>query len=120
MKQLFLRTVTNWLHVSDSLYASEQDWQAVLKLARRYGWQGDDSQMLGEIESCDSFALALALEDALPDVPRHDALSAKLESDEADVINLFEWFSGRPGRDVLESIIRLCRTGSVSITVAHQ
>ena len=76
----------------------------------------------------DTTALAAALEAALPDIPRFDALSEKT----ASLIDLpttlpfkllhpgvqvsnYEFFSG-PNRDALERFIALCRAGSVTVS----
>jgi hypothetical protein len=102
----------------ESLHLSEQDWLAVLELARRYGWKGA-TQDAGALGPWLSATLSLALRAALPDVPRHDALREKYHGDEEDLpgpVNIYEWFSGRHGRDILHRVIRMCDSGVVFIT----
>jgi hypothetical protein len=86
-------------------------------------WDGgyftnDDQRVTTE----DAAALADALERALPDVPRHEAMAhktvelpgglrvMKADADESPL----EWFSGE-GRDQLVEFIRYCRAGEFVI-----
>jgi hypothetical protein len=71
----------------------------------------------------DARALADALEQALPDVPDHDALEHKTFTHPAEPgvrllniqtpVNPFEWFSGK--KDLLRDFIDFCRQGSFEI-----
>ena len=115
MKQIGLTNIT------ESLTIGEDDWMAVQQLARNYGWEGDTLDR-GAIGPGNSHSLHEALTNALPDIPRHDALSHKVsgsypeECRFTDSVNLFEWFSGNHGRDIIKRVIRLCRSGSVFIS----
>jgi hypothetical protein len=76
----------------------------------------------------DSLALAEALETALPDIPRFDALSEKVAY-QLDLpstipfkvlnpgvqVSNYEFFSG-PNRQALERFITLCRAGPVTVS----
>lgn len=76
----------------------------------------------------DAFALADALETALPDIPRFDALSEKTLSTidlpaaipfkvlrPGSQVSNYEFFSG-PNRQALERFIALCRAGTVTVS----
>jgi hypothetical protein len=107
-------------------------WVGLLLLAVRYGWQPSEASVsqapealcelvLGHVTAADALALAAALEEALRDIPRHDALpsgrgalvweggpgSRLVLSAEA---NLLEWFSG-PRRREVRALITLSRQG---------
>ena len=108
-------------------------WTALLLLAVRYGWRPSDASVsqapealcelvLDRVTADDARALAAALEQALLDIPRHDALpsgrgalvreggrgSRLLLSAEA---NLLEWFSGPGRRREVRALIAFSRRG---------
>jgi hypothetical protein len=110
----------NLTSLNETLNLSEQDWLAMLRLAKVYGWQGYpmDTCAIGPTVAS---TLARALRDAMPDIPRHDALREKFDDLGAPYpttceINLFEWFSGQQGRDILGRVIRMCDTGTIFIS----
>lgn len=110
----------NLTSLNETLNISEQDWLAMLRLAKVYGWKGYlmDTCAIGPTVAT---TLALALREALPDVPRHDALREKFDDfgephPSTDDINLYEWFSGQQGRDILSRVIRMCDTGTIFIS----
>lgn len=59
----------------------------------------------------DAAALANAIEAALDDVPRHDAMPGK----SAGPSSPFEFFSGDQGRKDLVEFVAFCREGAFSI-----
>jgi hypothetical protein len=74
----------------------------------------------GWVKAKDAAALGKAIEMALPDIPRHDALQPKTYTsslhpgrqlfDFDTLITASEWFSG-PKRQVLQGFISMCRLG---------
>jgi hypothetical protein len=85
-------------------------------------WDGNYDTNDGQrVTAEDAAALADALEQALPDVPSHDALAHKTKEVggmrcipiDADVSPL-EYFSGK-GRARLTAFIRFCRAGGFEI-----
>lgn len=127
-------------------------WLALLGLAFRYGWRPkgtvepphwdfnpwsrsaaawtgkDYFSTLGQrVSDADAAAMAAALEDALPDIPAHDALGGKsiwmLDLPDSPPIhwvhpgqpvNGIEFFSG-PRRSKVDAFVRNCRDGGFTI-----
>jgi hypothetical protein len=110
----------------------DSDWESLMGLAHRYGWrpsEGSDHYLLLEgrrvVSPSEARALAGALEEALPDLPRErrrgfrpvvGALGGFIEETSrpgtgADYERYFSW--GR--RWIVEEAARLCRQGAVEI-----
>lgn len=108
-------------NINESLTIAEDDWRGLQQLAHIYGWEGTAFEG-GAIGPRASHSLRDALLNALPDIPRHDALSHKVTGrfpdnwELNDSVNLYEWFSGSHGRDIIKRVIRMCRSGSVFVS----
>jgi hypothetical protein len=109
---------------------------ALIDLAIEYGWQPSPASwsdcdealcelFLGRVTAEDALALADALEDALLDIPSHNALShreRRLVPDDNSAggpylscpPSLYEWFSGRNRRMVLD-LIAFARGGAFEV-----
>jgi len=97
-----------------SMFPSEEEEPNLTRYFFNCGYrvQADDARALGE-----------ALEQALPDVPDHDALEHKTFRHPSDPsvrlidvntpVNPFEWFSGK--KDLLRDFIAFCRQGGFEI-----
>lgn len=92
-------------------------------------WNGGDyfSPLGQQVSAEDASNLAGALESAMPDLPDHDAIAHKVESEiqfpnDASVryfrpgesVNAYEYFSG-PNKEKLRRLIDLLRTGPFTI-----
>ncbi len=112
--------------LGEELRFTHYSWRRALRLAERYGWQpagtrNEDSELWAGsyfsrseqlVMSNDAAALAHALEEALPDVPKHNAM--KNLRTELGMLPDVVWFSGET-RSLLESFIRFCRVGCFRI-----
>lgn len=59
----------------------------------------------------DAANLADALDEALDDLPDHDALTHKVPLGLHDNVNQFEWFSGPHGKQYVKEFVEFCREG---------
>ena len=110
--------------LGEELHFTHYSWRRALRLAERYGWQpaGTHFEDSGQWTASGYFtraqqlivaenaaALASALAEALPDIPRHNAM----EPLHAELGRLPDvvWFSGET-RGLLRSLIRFCQLGA--------
>jgi hypothetical protein len=110
----------------EELHLTHYSWRRALRLAERYGWRPagthveDSGRWTGSyfsraeqmVMAEDAVALAHALEVALPDVPKHDAM--KNLRTRLGMLPDVVWFSGET-RGMLESFIRFCHVGGFRI-----
>jgi hypothetical protein len=96
------------------------DWEMLVELACMYGWEAiaESDYPGGKVTADGARKLADALERALPDIPRHDALRHKARETpfglgfDPDVpLSPLEFFSGPGGRRHLREFVAFCRGG---------
>jgi hypothetical protein len=101
-----------------------QTWRRMLLIARHYGWTPtiadlDYYSTVGNlVPEEDAYAIAIAIERCLPDIPDHQAVATANEDKPTiaglrrmrDGIGLLEWFSGASKRN-LHGLVTFCRAG---------
>ena len=110
--------------LGEELHFTHYSWRRALRLAERYGWQPagtrlEDAEEWTEgdyftrgqqlVVAEDAAALASALAEALPDIPRHNAMETLRT--ELGMLPDVVWFSGGT-RSLLTSLIRFCQVGA--------
>jgi hypothetical protein len=113
---------------SDVFTLGREDVRDLVGLARMYGWHDPEARRALNPDSDgtpdaltgrSARALAAALEEALDDLPDHDAVSHKLrtcprtgwvEEDPRRPVSLIERFSG-PSKETLRDLVAFCRRG---------
>jgi hypothetical protein len=86
------------------------EWDHVRRLARLGGMELPPSGPAVSLTAAESGRLAEAMEQALLDIPEHDAKGTK----SLGAMTAVEWFSGL-ARFRLKNFVKLCRAGPVTI-----
>jgi hypothetical protein len=100
-------------------WLDDRSWDRVRKLARAYGWEGAALEPGDYVNEEEAARLAEALEEALPDIPDHDAVAGRTEwigdyhVPTAEVTPT-EWFSGA-AKIYYKEFIRHCRAGGFRV-----
>jgi hypothetical protein len=99
-----------WRHWFD-----DRSWDRIRKLAQVYGWEGGAMAPGDYVNEEEATRLANALEEALPDIPDHDAVKGRTEwigDYHVPTANVTptEWFSGA-AKIYYKEFIRHCRAG---------
>ena len=103
-----------WRHWFD-----DRSWDRIRELARAYGWEGAAMEPGDYVNEEEAARLANALEEALPDIPDHDAVKGRTEwigdyhVPTANVTST-EWFSGA-AKIYYKEFIRHCRAGGFRV-----
>ncbi len=131
---------------NNSIAYPPEEWQRLLILAHVYGWYPDARRLRAlrspprsedipaVLTDSEAHQLAKSLQEALADIPNHDARTHRLvpvpwacggnaeqarvtgwlQEDEHNPLNPWEYFSGDERAAVLE-LIRLCKRGGVRV-----
>jgi hypothetical protein len=112
--EIHVVTGESWRHWFD-----DRSWDRVRDLARAYGWKGTAMKPGDYVDEETAARLADALEEALPDIPDHDAVGGRTEwiGDyhlPAESVTSTEWFSGA-AKMYYKEFIRHCRAGGFTV-----